>query len=632
MAANTNFNKIWISKNDGPPDTGFSLAKLGNAFKNKLISLIPSTNPMGAFGGRTGAEWIYRPEYTTDYTKNGNVSGVYRAFLDDTQFLTTKTYPIDHILFYNDESLSNEKNINKVTSFHKYFTARNDPKDDSNYYATSPKIAGDAVGQLDGNDIGPDGVRTNNLKSIYSRMLLGLDKSKDPSIKVPQQRGSAERYNIVKDYKDKKYPSYSKIPGNKNADFWKGNSGAESYASPTKISDENKGKGKGKGVGENTTITDYGYNAVDGVTTSTTVSTSIKNIYADYMETIGSFDINKPIQSRRSMETYKGSDASGKVYPSYKDIPEDKSQNFENKMNNLSGATVGTITLDKRGFAKASGSIDGYDRYNKLPLLGINSKWRLKVDGDQSNDIIFFYFYDLINEVYVPFRATITALSDQHSAEWEEINYIGRADKLFLYKGFSRDVNITFSVYANSAKEMLPMWERIDYLTGLTRPSKYTGVGVRTNSTEANLREIVDALDAASGDTMEDDQDTQANINVARAATANVLKNNIVSGRESRFIYPPMINFRVGDMYVDQPAVLSSVSINIPDDSNWESLRSDDYFYYSSPTNKIKYQGENVKSRQLPLKVDVSVSMKLLEKKQSLGSDYHFGYNTTLAT
>ena len=85
-----------------------------------------------------------------------------------------------------------------------------------------------------------------------------------------------------------------------------------------------------------------------------------------------------------------------------------------------------------------------------------------------------------------------------------------------------------------------------------------------------------------------------------------------VSGRESRFIYPPMVTFRIGDMFVDQPAVIQSVSVTIPDDTNWETDRFDDNVFGGT-------------TRQLPLKVDVSVSLKLLEKRQSLGSDAHYG-------
>jgi hypothetical protein len=127
------------------------------------------------------------------------------------------------------------------------------------------------------------------------------------------------------------------------------------------------------------------------------------------------------------------------------------------------------------------------------------------------------------------------------------------------------------------------MWNRINYLVGLTKPSKYTGKAEATN-------------EAASVE---------------------------ATGKESKFIYPPMVTLRLGDLFYDQPCVISSVGINIPDDTNWESLRSEDYYYDSSPTNRIKIDG--TKSRQLPMKVDVQVQLKMLEKRQALGSDGHYG-------
>ena len=64
------------------------------------------------------------------------------------------------------------------------------------------------------------------------------------------------------------------------------------------------------------------------------------------------------------------------------------------------------------------------------------------------------------------------------------------------------------------------------------------------------------------------------------------------------------------------------VSLNIPDDSLWESLRSDKYKYTYAPNKIISI---DTKSRQLPTIVDVSVNIKMLEKRLSLGSDAHFG-------
>ena len=325
-------------------------------------------------------------------------------------------------------------------------------------------------------------------------------------------------------------------------------------------------------------------------------TTGLKNVYAEYIKTIESFDINKPIQSRRSTEAYdrlkfKNPDGNETSYPSYKDIPGKGSTN--EKFESLMQKAAGIITLDDRMFAKVSDYEDNSlanasDQYNEYDVIKgergtVPNELLAKSDNKQSQDLIFFYFYDLINKIYVPFRATITSLSDQHSAEWEDISYIGRADKLFLYKGFSRDVNFSFTVYANSALEMLPMWNRINYLVGFTKPSKYTGKATVTN-------------DAATDDT---------------------------SGKESRFIYPPMVTLRLGDLFYDQPCVVSNIGINIPDDTNWETLRSEDYSYVASPTKTINING--VKSRQLPMKVDVSIALKLMEKRQSLGSDAHYG-------
>ena len=133
------------------------------------------------------------------------------------------------------------------------------------------------------------------------------------------------------------------------------------------------------------------------------------------------------------------------------------------------------------------------------------------------------------------------------------------------------------------------MWERVNYLVGLTRPSYYTGKATATTGDAAFFGEETDT-----------------------------------TGLESQFIYPPMITFRVGDMYVDQPAILNSVNITIPDEATWETLRDELYEYVYGPneTNVITY---NAKSRQLPNIIDVSVSMRLLEKQIAVTTANHFG-------
>jgi hypothetical protein len=477
--ASSIFNETWVS-NASTKNSGGFLAKLGSALLSKLKSFIPSTNPLGAFGGSAGETWKYRPEYQT------GKDGIYYSFLSDNSgFFKVNTR--GSVLFYNDRKIASATGVEIASNFHKYYPKKQDDESSAVLYAKANAISTDTIGAPQD----ADGYQ-NNLKDLYKRMVKSIDSYKN---ETGQFKKSAERYSEVKDDKGVSYPVYENLPDGKDAK-------------------DNFSVGMGK--------------------------------------------------------KFKG------------------------------------LTLDGRGFSKApnaGGIIGTEDLYNALDPLpnGVrNNPPRVlrgainefgkgvgqfgAADDKQSADVIFFYFFDLINNVYIPFRATISALSDQHSAEWEDINYLGRADKLFLYKGFSRDVNFSFTVYANSAKEMLPMWNRINYLVGLTKPSKYTGKAEITNEEEI-------------GET---------------------------TGRESRFIYPPMVTLRLGDLFNDQPCVISSIGINVPDDANWESLRTNEYSYDSSPLKNIKYDS-NVKSRQLPMRVDVSVALKLMEKRQALGSDGHYG-------
>jgi hypothetical protein len=278
--------------------------------------------------------------------------------------------------------------------------------------------------------------------------------------------------------------------------------------------------------------------------------------------------------------------------------------NYKTIPNNGTGATPysvdfkdNEITIDERVFAITNRvrRLNKPDEYNKLSLITNGTRGQppdaLVIDSTQSKDLIFFYFYDIVNNVYIPFRATINGIQDQHSPEWEDIKYIGRADRLLIYKGFTRDISFSFKVYANSIQELIPMWERVNYLVGLARPSKYTGRGIATAGPNAGVSETN------------------------------------TSGRESEFIYPPMIEFRIGDLYVDQPAAFRSISVTIPEDAQWEMLRDDNYVYRYGIDKIVQARG--TKSRQLPNMVDVSVQLSVLEREQASTANYHFGKSFT---
>jgi hypothetical protein len=78
---------------------------------------------------------------------------------------------------------------------------------------------------------------------------------------------------------------------------------------------------------------------------------------------------------------------------------------------------------------------------------------------------------------FMIFRAYLTNLSDASSPKWSTINYIGRGEDFYIYTGFSRKINIGFKVAALSAKEMEPMYQKLNYLMSNTMPD-YSNAGL----------------------------------------------------------------------------------------------------------------------------------------------------------
>jgi hypothetical protein len=478
------FDTFWVSANNSSNSGGGFLANLAKGFVNKLKSLIPSTNPMGAFGGSAGTTWEFRPEYSK------GLKGMYYKFLQDGNgFLTVKTVATPE--FYNGKIQNTNPEDKQVTKFHKYY-----PEYETKISPAAGQVQDNAYADKTSivqNTVGSSG---NNIITKYEKMFSALESfnASDPV----QLRTSAERYNRLVDQNNNALPVYSDIPG---------------------------------------TSRDVSFSTVS------------EGPFVKYIREKGEAEYG--------------------------------------------------FTMDNRGFAKASRKMKDVgtaDEYNKLTPYdsgyGLKQKRGIlpyNISGyadNQSRDIIFFYFYDLINEMYIPFRATLGSIQDSNTGDWDDIKYMGRADKLYVYKGFSREISFNFRVYANSIYELVPNWERVNYLVGLTRPSKYTDRAIAT---------------AGQGAGSETDS----------------------SGRESGFIYPPMIEFRIGDLYVDQPGILRSVGVTVPDDAQWETLRDDKYTYTYGKEKTITQ--EKASSRQLPNMVDVAVQLSIIEREQSKTSNYHFG-------
>ena len=126
-----------------------------------------------------------------------------------------------------------------------------------------------------------------------------------------------------------------------------------------------------------------------------------------------------------------------------------------------------------------------HDKINALPLY--------QSEDVKSNDLSFpttdiipFRIGVIDNDVpskktYIHFRAFLDNISDSYSAEWKSQKYIGRGEDFFTYSGFDRKVSLSWTVVAQSKKELIPMYKKLNYLASVVMPDYSTAGYMRGN-------------------------------------------------------------------------------------------------------------------------------------------------------
>jgi hypothetical protein len=121
------------------------------------------------------------------------------------------------------------------------------------------------------------------------------------------------------------------------------------------------------------------------------------------------------------------------------------------------------------------------DTINSAPIIRNNTG---SVDFLKNNDLVKFFFEIIDNDCidntqnwFLFFRAYINNLGDNFKADWQPYKYVGRAENFYKYGGFSRDISLSFTIYAHSRAEMLPIYNKLNYLLGTTAPN-YSEAGL----------------------------------------------------------------------------------------------------------------------------------------------------------
>ncbi len=253
----------------------------------------------------------------------------------------------------------------------------------------------------------------------------------------------------------------------------------------------------------------------------------------------------------------------------------------ESEYYNNNVASLDSIINPNKNFGFSGNS--RADKINTLVVLDKNRKIKEQLVSRYTewkpyeDDLIAFFFYDVVNEKYIPFRATVKGISESNNALWDELRFMGRSDALYSYTGFTRNLSFSFTVVVNSLIELYPVWQRVNYIASSGKPANYT---------------------------------------------KKVQNGNVTN----RFAIAPMFMLTIGDLYKYQPVVLTSVSINIPENASWETQAENSTEDWSYLSKIVKSSVNKKRIGQLPREIEVSVACNVLEKERPIVGGNHFGH------
>lgn len=103
-----------------------------------------------------------------------------------------------------------------------------------------------------------------------------------------------------------------------------------------------------------------------------------------------------------------------------------------------------------------------------------------KIQKDQSaytgNDDFIPFRFEAVNTTnplksdYIIFRAFLDGFNDNYNANHNSFNYNGRGETFYTYNGFTRNIDFSFKIAAQSKEEILPLYTKLNYLVSNVAP------------------------------------------------------------------------------------------------------------------------------------------------------------------
>ena len=120
---------------------------------------------------------------------------------------------------------------------------------------------------------------------------------------------------------------------------------------------------------------------------------------------------------------------------------------------------------------------EALDKINALSLY----KGEYQLGADKGNDFVKFRIGVIDSgepnkKTFIHFRVFLDSFSDSYNAEWNTEKFMGRGEDFYRYNGFTRTINLSWTVAAQSKQELIPMHQKLNYLASSLTPY-YSDIG-----------------------------------------------------------------------------------------------------------------------------------------------------------
>lgn len=189
---------------------------------------------------------------------------------------------------------------------------------------------------------------------------------------------------------------------------------------------------------------------------------------------------SKLLASKDNLESYVLQDFRSKTIEPSTLARDYNSKNIETR---LKLGDPGARPSFQRKFINQVGDGIGQDKINLLPLYTSTGD---PIINNDVRDMIKFCIEVINNDgiestVPLHFRAYITDFNDNIGADWNSQRYMGRGENFYTYQGFTREVSFKLTVAAQSKQEMMPLYQKLNYLASSLMPDYNSNGFMRGN-------------------------------------------------------------------------------------------------------------------------------------------------------